>query len=992
MKRFAVSALIIFAGMLASAQNMPQRSVMGATAAFANGSRPQPARLATVRSSDAPEGSRVIITSDATLSDYQAYAEGRRFYVSIPYAVEPKIQNELRGRGFTDAVVARRGEDVLLSFALEAGASAHVSQRFNRLEILFVTASESSASQSGAEIVATPTPTPAAIPSSSATNPPSESIKDPAASSTTPVSPQKISVTPASTATVSGITLPAEKASPVRITKFEKPPVIDGKLDDAVWQQAVVLKDFYQISPGDNNAPSKPTEALVGFDAKFLYLGFHCYDEPDKVRATVAKRDDVLNAEDSVRVLLDTFNDQRKAYVLAFNPLGVQQDGIRTEGTGVDFSVDIVMESKGVITSDGYTVEVAIPFKSLRYTAGKDKQWGLQVFRIIQRLNSEQDSWMPISRDVNGLLNQAGHITGLEGISTERTLELIPSLTVSETGKLLTHFNPIPDDPGRMVNQPVKFDPGLTAKFTLTPTSTLNLALNPDFAQVEADETVITTNQRFPIFFQEKRPFFLEGIDIFQLPLNVVHTRTIVNPQIALKLVGKTGRNSYGLMLAADKGPGNFVGDERLDTFNFPLLDKKAYIGVLRLKRDVGRESSVGLLATSYSFIEKHNQLASIDGRFKLDPQTTFTFQAVGTTSRRFFRDAELDTVATCAGLSGREAQFCQRRQLYRAGNGFGYYAQYQKAGRHLFLQGTAFGRTRDFRADVGFTRRTNTNTDQFYVQYSSTPKQKARLISWNIQSMNQALYDWQGRIQGWNSGAHSFLNFQRQAFIGGGFDNNYEKDYEEEFGAKRTATHGGAFFGQPTRSTNNKVWFIGGGITPNKKYSAEFFANFGYGTMDYDFGGGGNFPRVSPAALQFGQGVKLDPGPGRALDLNGSFTYQPTNALHLSLDYTKSRLRRYDTGLVAFDDNIYALRGTYQFTRFTFARARIDYDTLASNIRGQFLLGWAPNPGTAFYVGYNDDLNRNGFNSFTGLLEPGFRRNGRTFFVKMAYLFRKSF
>ena len=241
-------------------------------------------------------------------------------------------------------------------------------------------------------------------------------------------------------------------------------------------------------------------------------------------------------------------------------------------------------------------------------------------------------------------------------------------------------------------------------------------------------------------------------------------------------------------------------------------------------------------------------------------------------------------------------------------------------------------------------------------------------------------------------TGGHLFFNFQKQSFFGGGFDNRYEKDYEEEFGAKRTTTQKGAFFNQPTRASNNKVWFIGGGATPSKTFSFNFFANFGSGAMDYDFGGGPRYPRASAAAQQFGQGVALDPGPGRALDLNGQFTYKPTKDLTLSLNYVKSRLRRYDTGLVAFDDNIYTLRGTYQFTRFIFARARVDYDTLAARIRGQFLLGWTPNPGTALYVGYNDDLNRNGFNPFTGDLEPGFRRNGRTFFIKMSYLFRKSF
>ncbi len=140
------------------------------------------------------------------------------------------------------------------------------------------------------------------------------------------------------------VVVPPEKAKPVRVPRFDKPPVIDGKLDDEVWKQAAVFKDFYQINPGDNIAPSRPTEAFIGYDSKFLYLAFHCYDEPDKVRGTVAKRDQIFG-EDNVRVFLDTFNDQRKAYVLGWNPLGIQQDGIMTEGEGTDFSVDIVMES-----------------------------------------------------------------------------------------------------------------------------------------------------------------------------------------------------------------------------------------------------------------------------------------------------------------------------------------------------------------------------------------------------------------------------------------------------------------------------------------------------------------------------------------------------------------------------------------------------------------------------------------------------------------------
>src|SRR5205807_8781762 len=262
------------------------------------------------------------------------------------------------------------------------------------------------------------------------------------------------------------------------------------------------------------------------------------------------------------------------------------------------------------------------------------------IWRNFIRFNDENDSWMPNSRDVSSLLNQEGHLTGLEGISTERTLEIIPSLTVSETGKRIAALpaGATGLDPGRFVNERLKFDPGVSVKFGLTPTVTLDFTLNPDFAQVEADQTVVTANQRFPIFFDEKRPFFLEGIDIFKTPLQAVHTRAIVDPDLAVKLSGKRGKNTFGLLLASDNAPGNFSEEERNNASSLPaiqrFLDKNAYVRILRLKRDIGTGSNIGILLTSYNFIEKHNQLGGIDGRFKISKQKTLTFQVVGTTSR----------------------------------------------------------------------------------------------------------------------------------------------------------------------------------------------------------------------------------------------------------------------------------------------------------------------------------------------------------------------
>jgi hypothetical protein len=877
----------------------------------------------------------------------------------------------------------------------------------------------------------TVTPAPSATPTPSASPAPS-TTPSPAATDTVAVadvpSTDKLSDKPAAPAApaakAGAIALPPEKAAPVRIPKFGKAPTIDGKLDDEVWKSAAVLTNFYQTRPGDNIAPSQPTDVLVGYDAKTLYIAFRAKDEAGKVRATVPKRDNIWE-DDYVGMMLDTFNDQRKAYALFFNPVGVQADGILTEGMGEDYSPDIVMESKGVVTGEGFTVEIAIPFKSLRYSAGKDKLWGAHFFRRIKRFNNEQDSWMPISRDKSGFLSQAGKLTGLEGLATERTLELIPSLTLSQTSKRFRTLsrafidaNPGVQDAGRMVNKPVELDPGLTMKLGITPTVTLDAAFNPDFAQVEADALVNTANQRFPIFFEEKRPFFLEGKDIFQTQIAAVHTRTIVDPDAAVKLTGKQGRTTFGLLLASDNAPGNFTEEERhakreeLDHLRRPqqfgesdadfaarlagaqnvedrfnqFLDKNAYVGILRLKRDIGKENSVGLLATTYNFIERHNHVGGFDARFRLDPITVVSFQVLGTHSRGFFYSPFED------------------KSTYRTGNGFVYAYNFERWGRHFGFFVSGVGRTRDYRAELGFTRRVNTNNHSSFMRYNSEPKPKAKFVSWSLSNYSDITFDWQGRIQGWGDEAQFQMQFQRQTFLSVGYFGNYVRLFEEEFGRVRrpalvdeagnvvTPARRGAFFGEDSeRSTVGKNVFAYGGSTLNKQLSFFYFFGYRWGEFDYDFGAGRRFPRVSPAALA-DPGAPLDPGPGNFLYTNGNLTYRPTSDLNMTLSFSKNRLVRQDTDRVAFDSNIYSLRTTYQFTRFIFARGRLDYDTLGSRVRGQFLLGWTPNPGTAFYAGYNDDLNRNGFNRFTGQLEPGFQRNSRVFFVKMSYLFRKSF
>lgn len=774
------------------------------------------------------------------------------------------------------------------------------------------------------------------------------------------------------------VTVPPEKQHPAEIGQFDAKPVIDGRLDEEVWKKAAVLSDFYQIQPGDNITPTQKTDILVGKDEKNLYIAFRCHDtEAGKVRATIPKRDQIFD-DDYVGAYLDTFHDQRRAYVIFFNPLGVQADGIYTEDRGEDYSFDLVMESKGTVTEDGYTVEVEIPFKSLRYQSGEGKVWGAMFFRRIKRGNNELDSWMPVSRERSGTLNQAGRLTGFEGISTEHTLEIIPSLTISESGhRIAASTDGSFVDTSRILNTPLEQDLGLTVKYGITPTVTLDFAVNPDFAQVEADALVITANQRFPIFYEEKRPFFLEGIDIFQTPMNVLNTRTIVDPDVAVKLSGKQGRNTFGLMLASDNAPGNFSEDERNDPNIRPgierFLDKNAYIGVLRLKRDVGIESNVGLMATSYNFIDRHNNVLSFDGRFKIDPKTVFTFQTVGTTTRGYFYDPNL------------------RDSIYRTGNGAGYAATWDYTDRNFGYQVNAVGRTRDYLADVGFTRRVETNRDDLFLRFSSDPKPNSKYINFRAFNSSGVNYDWKGRLQNWDEELQWRWNFDHDTFFALGYYAGYERIFEEEFRPYLPASYQSAFAGNDSERSTYKNQFYGyGGSTPSKLINFFGFVAYTRGPLDLDFGGGPKYPRVSPAALA-DPNAAFDPGPGNELYIEANVTLQPTDALRSTLSYFKDRLTRQDTGLTAYDDNILSLRTTYQFSRFTFVRTRVDYDSLSRRMFGQYLFGWTPNPGTSFYVGYNDDLRVNGVDPFSGVPNRGLLLNRRTFFVKMSYLIRHS-
>lgn len=381
------------------------------------------------------------------------------------------------------------------------------------------------------------------------------------------------------------------------IPRVEETAAIDGRLDEPAWAKATRLTGFSEYRPVDRQRASERTEVLVWYSPDALHFGIIAHDSnPGSVRATRADRDS-LDREDSVRIYLDTFNDRRRAFVFGVNPLGAQEDGVQTEGAfnagrmmggTVDLSPDYQFDSRGQLTPDGYVVEVRIPFKSLRYPSSTPAKWGVNVLRKTQRTGRE-DTWTDAQR-VASFLGQAGTMQGMTEMKRGVVTELQPFVTGASNGSRST-------DGGFKRSRP-DVAPGANLRFGFTNIS-LDATVSPDFSQVESDAAQVTVNERFALFFAEKRPFFLEGIELFATPGQLVYTRRIADPIAGGKLTGKIGRTGVAFLSAVDEagaGP-------------------NTWMNVARIRQDVGRDSLVGVTYTDATRTGSFNRVLAADAR-----------------------------------------------------------------------------------------------------------------------------------------------------------------------------------------------------------------------------------------------------------------------------------------------------------------------------------------------------------------------------------------
>ena len=418
---------------------------------------------------------------------------------------------------------------------------------------------------------------------------------------------------------------------------------IDGVLDDGAWQKAALLTGFSNYLPIDNIPADDSTEVYVWYTSRDVYFGVRAFERHSDVHATLAARDKI-DSDDYIQIVLDPFNDRRRAFIFGVNPLGVQADGVRSEGfnppqprgqtfgsnppANIDLSPDFLFESKGRVIEGGYEIELCVPLKSIRFQGTDAQSWALNVIRYVQHTGYQQ-TWMPTRRGAASFLVQSGTLRGFSGLHRELVTEVNPEFTESLSGEPSGAT-------GEGWNYGTKANVGGNVRLRLAPNITLNATVRPDFSQVEADAAQVPGDTRFALFFPERRPFFLDGSEYFDAPSNLMYTRRILQPDAAAKLTGRIGRTTLAWMGALDGRAASLDGEVR------PLIN------LLRVRRDILTASTMGLSLTDRTEGGRFSRVGLADTRIVFRKAYTFNATVGGSATRSTAREATTGRSATC--------------------------------------------------------------------------------------------------------------------------------------------------------------------------------------------------------------------------------------------------------------------------------------------------------------------------------------------------------
>ena len=790
-------------------------------------------------------------------------------------------------------------------------------------------------------------------------------------------------------------------APAITIPRLSRGPSLDDFLtmqpQGEIALQMAKVTGFTQRNPHDGEAVSENTDAYLGYDQKNLYVVFVCFDDPKKVRGRLSRREDVYD-DDQVEIILDTFHDRRRAYAFQATPLGVQWDAIWTEASReeetqshFDTSFDTVWNSRGKITRRGFIVWMEIPFKSLRFPATKVQEWGMILYRGITR--KSEDSFWP-------------HITfKVEGISPGHDIELIPYGVMRAFRALDTRDfqNPY------FQKASAQGAPGMDAKFVIRDHFTIDATAHPDFSQVESEDPQITVNQRYAVYFPEKRPFFLENEDFFRSPMNLFFTRNIGDPSAGIRLTGKDGPYSVGVMSADDRSPGLALPDY------FPLSGIRSYFTIARVTRDLWRQSSVGALYTDWECPStgEYNRIGGVDGRIKFSPKWTLDGQGVTSSSNILgnvfspsysSRNCEANAYPFSSGNQGNNNYYAgpaERIQLHRDS-------------LHLTYDGVYNDISPGFVSIPGFINRVDIRELQQEVDYRFRPKH-GWIVSWGPTVNTRHDYDHAGLRLDTDYSATFLIYGRGQTVI-------LLRPYRETRERLRPQDFCFYGYGSCLPAPNAPL--------PDQDYSehasgASFQTGyFKKATISAGYYWGDSINFVAPPA---GTPPYNHPYIAREDQAQASLALRPFQSLKIENEYLFDRLRAGDqafattqaqypgAGRGIYNDHILRSKWNWQFTPQLSARVILQYNALLAGTPGMgspftylptqrqfnadFLITYLIHPGTAIYAGYNSDLRNLAVVPMMpgSPPSPGFVTNtvrnylndSRQFFVKVSYLFR---
>jgi hypothetical protein len=718
---------------------------------------------------------------------------------------------------------------------------------------------------------------------------------------------------------------PSEDRPTFRVPEIVTPIRIDGKLNESAWNKAVVVELTYEIDPGENTPARIRTECLLISDKDNLYIGFRAYDpEPSAIRAHYMDRDTAFD-DDWVFITLDPFMDERRGFQFLANPLGVQMDTLLNEvGSGaavVDETWDAIWNSAGHITADGYEVEMAIPYTSLRFpkSAGEQK-WGFQAMRHYPRKFAYFFRATPWNRNRDCMLCENAIIIGFSGATPGRNIEINPTITSRRSD--MRHSFP----EGDMQSGKAKIDSGISTRWGVTPNVQFNATLNPDFSQVEADVAQLDINTRFALFYPEKRSFFLEGADLFGTPFNTVYTRTLADPSWGLKLTGKESGNAFGVLVARDELTNLLIPANQ--TSQLDSLNQDALSTVLRYRRDLGKQSTLGVLMTDRRGNNYYNSVFGFDGNIQLTPADSIGFQLLRsqTSYPETVSEAKKQPKDSFASLAINLSYRHESRN-------WNWWATYDNLGR-------------DFRADVGFIPRVDTRTTTLGLRRILWGKADSwyRKLLFTIEGYHTD--DHAGKLTDRSLAVRGEINGPLQSILQLGFVGSKEfyngVSYDQEF----------IEFDSSFRPTGSLALLCAG--------------KFG-DAIDYTGSRQADIISISPGiAYFFGQ------------------------HLQFQLDHSLERLD-IDCGHL-YSANLTQVKLVYQFNVRTFTRAIFQYLDLDRNLQyypfspdpidrkffTQLLFSYKLNPQTLLFLGYSD--NRFGWSGID------LTQNDRTFFIKLSY------